>query len=209
MSQDDAAEYPRHDITGVILAGGRGQRMGGVDKGLMALAGKPMVTYVLDALRLQVATIVISANRNLNQYGAFGCRVASDTAGEYYGPLAGVASAMEITETKYIVTVPCDSPLVAQDLVARLYQALSQENADISVAHDGDRMHPVFALLRRDLLPSLQEYLQNGHRKIDRWFAHHKLVIAYFRDEPDTFVNVNNPEEGTAVAARLAQMRTC
>lgn len=209
MSQDDAAEYPRHDITGVILAGGRGQRMGGIDKGLMALVGKPMVTYVLDALRPQVATIVISANRNLDQYAAFGCQVASDTAGEYCGPLAGVASAMEITETKYVITVPCDSPLVAHDLAARLYRALSQENADISVAHDGERMHPVFALLRHDLLPSLQEYLQSGQRKIDRWFAHHKLVIAYFTDEPDTFVNVNDPEERAAIATRLSQVRTC
>jgi molybdopterin-guanine dinucleotide biosynthesis protein A len=209
MSQDDAAEYARRDITGVILAGGRGQRMGGVDKGLIPLAGKPMVTYVLGALRPQVATILISANRNLDQYAAFGCQVATDTVGEYHGPLAGVASAMEIAETRYVITVPCDSPLVAHDLVARLYRALSQENAEISVAHDGERMHPVFALLRCDLLSSLQEYLQSGQRKIDRWFAHHKLVIAYFTDEPDTFVNVNNPEERAAIATRLSQVRTC
>jgi molybdenum cofactor guanylyltransferase len=206
---EHAADYPRDDITGVILAGGRGQRMGGVDKGLMPLAGEPMIAHVLTALRPQVSTIVVNANRNLDQYAAFGCRVAADTIGDYYGPLAGMASAMEITATRYVLTVPCDSPLVAHDLVARLYRALSREQAEISVAHDGERMHPVFALLRCDLLPSLRDYLRGGERKIDRWFARHKLAVASFADEPETFVNVNNPEERAAVEVRLAQVRAC
>jgi molybdopterin-guanine dinucleotide biosynthesis protein A len=206
---ENAADYPRSDITGVILAGGRGQRMGGADKGLMSLACKPMVAHVLAALRPQVATIVINANRNLDQYAAFGCPVAADTIGDYSGPLAGMASAMEVATTEYVVTAPCDSPLVAHDLVARLYRALKAEHAEISVAHDGERMHPVFALLRCDLLPSLHEYLQSGERKIDRWFARHRLAIVSFADEPETFVNINKPEERSAVEARLARVRTC
>lgn len=205
----DVDGYPRGHITGVVLAGGRGQRMGGIDKGLLPLAGKPMVAHVLAALRPQVAAIVVNANRNLAQYATFGHPVAADAIGDYYGPLAGMASAMEIAKTKYVLTVPCDSPLMACDLVARLYQALSQEHAKISVAHDGERMHPVFALLQRDLLPSLHEYLQSGERKIDRWFARHKLAIAYFADEPETFINVNDPKERAAVEARLAQVRAC
>jgi molybdopterin-guanine dinucleotide biosynthesis protein A len=206
---EGAAGYPRADITGVVLAGGRGQRMGGVDKGLMPLAGKPMVTHVLAALCPQVATIVVNANRNLDQYAAFGYRVAADAIGDYYGPLAGMASAMEVATTNYVLTVPCDSPLMASDLVARLYQALAQEHAEIGVAHDGERMHPVFALLQRALLPSLQKYLQSGERKIDRWFARHNVAIAYFTDEPETFINVNDPEERAAVEARLGQVRAC
>ncbi len=208
MSKDTAA-YPRGDITGVILAGGRGQRMGGVDKGLMPLAGKPMVAHALAALRPQVATIMINANRNLDQYATLGCQVTADAIGDYYGPLAGMASAMELAATKYVLTVPCDSPLMANDLAARLYQALNQGNAEISVAHDGERLHPVFALLQCDLLPSLREYLQRGERKIDHWFARHKLAIAYFADEPETFVNVNNPQERATVEARLAQVHAC
>jgi molybdenum cofactor guanylyltransferase len=206
---EDADAYPRSDITGVVLAGGRGQRMGGVDKGLIPLAGKPMVAHVLAALRPQVATIVLNANRNLDQYAAFGCHVVADAIGDYYGPLAGVASAMQVAATTYVLTVPCDSPLLAHDLTARLYRALSDENAEISVAHDGERMHPVFALLQRELLPSLRAYLQSGERKIDRWFARHSLAIAHFPDEPETFVNINSPQERVIVEARLAQVSGC
>ena len=209
MSKGVATGYPRADITGVVLAGGRGRRMGGVDKGLIPLADKPMVAHVLAALAPQVATIVVNANRNLDQYSAFGYRVAADPIGDYYGPLAGMVGAMEIAATKYVLTVPCDSPLMACDLVARLYQALSHERAEIGVAHDGERLHPVFTLLQCDLLPSLYEYLQSGERKIDRWFARHKVAIAYFADEAETFINVNNPEERAAVEARLVQVRLC
>ena len=208
MSQD-ASSYPRDDITGVILAGGRGQRMGGLDKGLMPLAGKPMVAHVLDALCPQVTTVLINANRNQDRYAAFGHRVVADSIGEYYGPLAGMASTMELATTQYVLTVPCDSPLMAHDLVARLYRALSQDKADISVAHDGERVHPVFALLRRDLSPSLHQYLRSGERKIDRWFAQHKLAVAYFPDERETFINVNDPQERAVVEAKLARVRAC
>lgn len=196
-------DIPRNQITGVILAGGRGQRMGGVDKGLVALGGKPMVALALDALRPQVGTILINANRNIDEYAAFGCEVVSDGFEGFLGPLAGLASAMQAAKTDYLVTVPCDSPLLARDLVARLYAALRSNDADISVAHDGERLHPVFALLKRPLLPSLLDYLAEGGRKIDVWFARHALAIADLRDRADTFINVNSPEERAALEARL------
>lgn len=196
-------DIPRDQITGVILAGGRGQRMGGVDKGLVALGGKPMVALALDALRPQVGTILINANRNIDEYAAFGHEVVSDGFEGFLGPLAGLASAMQAAKTDYLLTVPCDSPLLARDLAARLYAALRGNDADISVAHDGERLHPVFALLKRPLLPSLLDYLSEGGRKIDVWFARHALAIADLRDRADTFINVNSPEERAALEARL------
>lgn len=199
----------RDEITGVVLAGGRGSRMGGVDKGLVALRGKPMAVLALEALRPQVGRVLINANRNLYEYAAFGCEVVPDALEGYLGPLAGLASAMQAANTRYVVTVPCDSPLLAHDLVALLYAVLQREDADISVAHDGERLHPVFALLKRELLPSLLEYLQTGGRKIDVWFARHRLAVADLRDRADTFINVNSPEERAALEARLPEAGKC
>jgi molybdenum cofactor guanylyltransferase len=186
---------PRDEITGVILAGGRARRMGGIDKGLILLNGRPMVEYVIAAMRTEVNKLVINANRHLDQYAAFGCPVIPDIMNGYLGPLAGIASGMRAASTPYIVTAPCDSPLIAGNLIQRLYETLVREGADISVAHDGERMHPVFALIRRDLLPNLLDFLNAGHRKIDLWYAQHRLAVAYFRDQPEAFRNVNSPEE--------------
>lgn len=201
--------FPRQAITGVVLAGGRGSRMGGIDKGLVVLRGKPMVVHALEALRPQVGRLLINANRHLDQYKIFGCDVVPDALDGYLGPLAGLASTMQAAATPYVVTVPCDSPLLADDLVERLYRALARDDAEIGVAHDGERLHPVFALLKRELLPSLLGYLEAGDRKIDVWFARHKLAIADFSDRADTFINVNNPDERTALEARLAEARRC
>lgn len=194
---------PRKEITGVILAGGRAQRMGGIDKGLILLNGKPMVAHVIAALRAEIDNLLINANRNLEQYAAFGYPVVPDIMDGYLGPLAGMASGMRASVSRYIVTAPCDSPLVANNLVRRLYEALTREGADISVAHDGERAHPVFALMRRDLLPDLIDYLNTGERKIDRWYANHRLAVAYFRDEPGSFLNVNSPQERAELENRL------
>ncbi|HSD96360.1 MAG TPA: molybdenum cofactor guanylyltransferase MobA [Sulfuricaulis sp.] len=194
---------PRKEITGVILAGGRAQRMGGIDKGLILLNGKPMVEHVIAALRAEIDSLLINANRNLEQYAAFGYPVVPDIMDGYLGPLAGMASGMRASVSRYIVTAPCDSPLVANNLVRRLYEALTREGADISVAHDGERAHPVFALMRRDLLPDLIDYLNTGERKIDRWYANHRLAVAYFRDEPGSFLNVNSPQERAELENRL------
>lgn len=195
--------YPKHDITGVILAGGRASRMGGIDKGLTPLSGKPMVAHVVSALRPQVGRLIINANRNLDEYAELGHRVVPDMLGEYFGPLAGIATGMQNATTRYVLTAPCDSPLLAADLGARLYNALEREDKEMSVAHDGNRLHPVFVLLRRDLLPSLLEFLHSGERKIDRWFARHEVSVADFSNSPETFINVNNPEERDALEADM------
>jgi molybdopterin-guanine dinucleotide biosynthesis protein A len=200
MNQTD---IPRKEITGVILAGGRAQRMGGIDKGLILINGRPMVEHVIAALRAEIDSLLINANRNLEQYAAFGYPVVPDIMDGYLGPLAGMASGMRACATRYIVTAPCDSPLVANNLVRRLYEALTREGADISVAHDGERAHPVFALMRRDLLPNLLDYLNAGERKIDRWYAQHRLAVAYFRDAPEAFLNVNSPQERAELENRL------
>ena len=161
---------PVHDITGVILAGGKARRMGGEDKGLITLQGKPLIDYIVTALQPQVGNMIINANRNPAQYGACGLPVVADMLGDYFGPLVGMATGMHNTDKSYIVTVPCDSPFIPDTLVEILYRALHEKQADISVAHDGARMQPVFAMLRCELLPSLLAYLDEGGRKIDSWY---------------------------------------
>lgn len=190
-------------ITGVVLAGGQARRMGGTDKGLVELAGRPMIEHVLERLRPQVRSVLINANRNLDQYERYGYPVIPDAERNYSGPLAGMASAMGAAETEFILTVPCDSPLLPEDLAARLAAALHAARADIAVAHDGTRLQPVFALLRVDLLPSLQQALANEERKIDRWYARHPMAEADFSDQRDAFRNVNTPEERDLLARSL------
>lgn len=195
------------DITAVILAGGRAQRMGGMDKGLIPLNGKPMVEHIIEAIRPQVGALVINANRNLEDYGRYGLPVIPDRMGEYFGPLVGMASALEVSHTPYLLTVPCDSPLLPGDLAARLYRKLQEAGAEISVVHDGERMQPVFALLHRDLLPSLLAYLDAGGRKIDTWYAQHRLVLADFSDRRELSCNVNTPDEQARVEQQLKPAR--
>lgn len=197
------------NITGVILAGGRGSRMGGEDKGLVMLNARPMIEYVIARLQPQVGELLISANRNQERYAALGYRVVPDLLPDYQGPLAGMASAMQTATTPYLVTVPCDSPLLGADLVARLAQALVRDEADIAVAHDGARAHPVFLFLKRSLLPSVLAFLRDGERKIDRWFARHRVAAVDFGDRPEAFINVNDPDEHRALEARLRGMQTC
>ena len=199
----------RISVTGVILAGGRAQRMGGRDKGLIPVAGKPMIAHVIAALEPQVTTLLINANRNLDAYAEHGYPVVQDVVEGYCGPLAGMASAMGAVRTPYILTAPCDSPFVPPDLLRRLAGALQEENAEIGVAHNGDRMQPVFALLACDLLPSLQEFLDAGERKIDRWYAARRTAVADFSDTPDAFLNLNTPEDVAAVEARLGAAASC
>jgi len=146
---------PVHEITAVILAGGKARRMDGADKGLITLQGRPMVDYIISALRPQAGDIIINANRNREQYSAFGLPVVADMLGDYFGPLVGMATGMHTTDKPYIVTTPCDSPFIPDTLVETLYRTLEDQQADISVAHDGTRMQPVFALLRCELLPGL------------------------------------------------------
>jgi|SRR5690625_1152199 len=195
-------------VTGVILAGGLATRMGGVDKGLVTVAGRPMVEHIIERLRPQTAALMINANRSHDQYARYDLPVVADRIGDYAGPLAGMASGLQSATTPWIISVPCDSPLVPSDLVARLWAARQQEQADLAVAFAEARMQPVFALLPRTLLPSLEDFLDRGERKIDRWFAAHKTALAHFDDSPEAFLNVNTPEDRLALEQRLVLARS-
>ncbi|MFU8896122.1 MAG: molybdenum cofactor guanylyltransferase MobA [Gammaproteobacteria bacterium] len=203
-----ATPTPRPPITAIVLAGGRATRMGGIDKGLVELAGRPMITHVLAALAPQVEQILINANRNLERYAAFGWPMAPDEETGFLGPLAGIVAGLHASDTPLVLTAPCDSPLVAPDLAHRLWQALARDDADIAVAFDGEWLQPVFLLLKRDLLGSLEDYLGAGGRKIDRWFAQHRVAKADFSDCRQTFINVNDPGERAALEKQLLAAAT-
>lgn len=198
------APSPSHGIdralvTGVVLAGGRGTRMGGVDKGLQLYGNTPLAQHALRRLQAQVGTVLINANRNLAQYQSFAVPVVSDTVPDFAGPLAGFVTAMAHCQTPYLVTVPCDTPQFPLDLVARLGQAMAQQDADVAMASaletqaDGTSAwyrQPVFCLLKVALLPSLQAFVVDGGRKIGAWTAQQHTVQAQF-EEPGAFANVN------------------
>jgi molybdopterin-guanine dinucleotide biosynthesis protein A len=182
-------------ITGVVLAGGMGRRMGGVDKGLLELRGRPLAAWVVERLRPQVAALLINANQNRERYAAFDCPVVADEVPDFAGPLAGLHAALSAAQTPLVATAPCDSPFLPADLVSRLFSALTATGADLAVARTFDQPHPVFCLCRRDVLPHLTDYLAGGGRKIDRWYATLKVVEVAFDDEADAFENINTPEE--------------
>jgi molybdopterin-guanine dinucleotide biosynthesis protein A len=183
------------EVSGIILAGGRGSRMGGVDKGLQPFRGKPMVTHAIDRLLPQVDELIINANQNLDQYEKFGHRVIADDIEGFAGPLAGFERGLAHAAGELVVTAPCDSPFLPMDLVARLKSAMEKNNADLCVAKTGGQAHPVFCLMRRTVLPSLRAFLQSGGRKIDRWYETLKVIEVSFDDEEDAFRNINTLEE--------------
>ena len=180
-------------ITGIVLAGGKGSRMGGVDKGLQPLRGKPMVEWVLARFAPQVAEIVINANQNLATYEKYGHRVVSDAIGGFAGPLAGLHAGLNAAKHPMVVTVPCDSPFLPHDLVSRLLTSMGTN--DLAVAKTGAQPHPVFALMKREVRESLEAFLASGGRKIDAWYAALKVVEVSFDDEADAFRNINTLEE--------------
>jgi molybdopterin-guanine dinucleotide biosynthesis protein A len=180
-------------VSGIVLAGGQGRRMGGVDKGLQALRGKPMVAWVLERLAPQVGEVVINANKNPEAYAAFGHRVVPDAIGGFAGPLAGLHAGLAAVTHDLAVTVPCDSPFLPADLVARLRAALGAH--DLAVAKTGDQAHPVFSLVRRAVHRHLGEFLAGGGRKIDAWYASLKVIEVPFDDEAEAFRNINTREE--------------
>ena len=187
------------DVTGLILAGGRGSRMGGVDKGLQNFRGMPLALHTLMRLQPQVADVLVNANRNLAAYEAMGVPVWPDALPDFAGPLAGFLTGLERCETPWLVTVPCDTPLFPLDLVERLAQAAVADDAEIAMAsapeEDGQlRAQPVFCLLRRELLESLVRFTHGGGRKIDAWTSRHRTVqVAFDRpgDDPRAFFNAN------------------
>ena len=186
------------EITGLILCGGRGTRMGGVDKGLQNHHGFPLALHALMRLQPQVGHLLINANRNLSAYESMGVPVWPDPMADYPGPLAGWLAGLEHCETPYLLTVPCDSPNFPLDLAARLAGALLESDADIAMAatiEDGrQQVQPVFCLLKSGLLESLVAYLNAGERKIDRWTAQHRCVTVPFND-PAAFANANTLDE--------------
>lgn len=194
---------PTGDITGIVLAGGRGSRMGGADKGLQNFNGVPLALQAILRLQLQVGELLVNANRNLAAYEAFGAPVWPDALPDYAGPLAGFLTGLEQCATPWLVTVPCDSPLFPLDLVQRLAEAAEQQDADIAMASareaDGQlRTQPVFCLLRRELLDSLLRFTQGGGRKIDAWTAQHRCIEVPFDrpgDDPRAFFNTNTLAE--------------
>jgi len=190
------------DVAGIVLAGGQGRRMGGVDKGLVELAGKPMIAHVLERFRPQVGELVINANQNLDRYGAFGVAVIADAVGGFAGPLAGLHAGLSVTTRPFACTVPCDSPFLPLDLVARLAAAIERDGAKLAVARTFDQPHPVFALARREVLAHLAEFLAAGGRKIDAWYATLAVTEVAFDDEADAFRNINTRDELAAAAPR-------
>ena len=184
-------------VTGIVLAGGQGRRMGSIDKGLVPLFGRPMVAHVIERLAPQVDEILINANRNVSEYMAFGHAVIPDAIGGYAGPLAGLHVGLTHAAHALIATVPCDSPFLPEDLIARLSAAMAEKSADIAVARTFDQPHPVFALVRREVLPHLTRFLQDGGRKIDAWYATLKSTEVAFDDQADAFRNINTADELT------------
>jgi len=185
----------RGEITGVVLAGGLGRRMGGVDKGLQELDGQPLVAHVIARLAPQLGPLLINANRNAECYAAFGHPVVADAIDGFAGPLAGLHAALAAATTPYVATAPCDSPFLPDDLVSRLFSALTANAAQIAVARTGEQVHPVFCLCRRELLPSLAAYLQAGERRFGGWTATLATVEVAFDDQPAAFENINTRQE--------------
>ncbi|MEM7256301.1 MAG: molybdenum cofactor guanylyltransferase MobA [Pseudomonadota bacterium] len=185
----------RSEVTAVVLAGGMGRRMDGVDKGLVQVAGREMIGYVIDALAQNVEHVVVNANRNLEHYERYAVAVVPDSIEGYQGPLAGIEAGLSAANTPWVYTCPCDSPMQSADLLPHMWSEVLAAQADIGVAHDGERTHPVFLLLRRELLTSLRAYLDDGQRKIDRWFESHRLATIDCSQFAQSFVNVNTEEQ--------------
>lgn len=186
-------------ITGLLLAGGMGRRMGGSDKGLIAIDGQTMADRVIERLRPQVGPLLINANRTLETWQTYGLPVISDSIGGFAGPLAGIHAGMHACATPWLVTAPCDSPFLPLDLVSRLAASAEKEGTPLAVARSGNRLQPVFALWHREQLPALENYLATGGRKLEAWFASRPRAVVDF-DDTAAFANINTPEE-------LAQLR--
>ncbi|MFG6158361.1 molybdenum cofactor guanylyltransferase MobA [Halomonas sp. 1390] len=193
----------REALTGMILAGGQGRRMGGRDKGLEPFAGRPLVAHVRERLAGHVAEVLINANRNVERYRPLADRVVTDAEGGYQGPLMGIYSGLRAATTPWLVVTPCDTPALPEDLVERLVAGIGEH--DIAVAFDGERLHPVVALIRTSLADDLAAALADGERKIDRWYARHAWCRVDVRDCPDAFANLNTDDEKQRLERALGE----
>lgn len=189
----------RDDITGLILAGGRGSRMGGTDKGLQPLQGEPMVQHTLRRLAPQTGAQLINANRNLDRYAAFGLPVIEDGIPDFAGPLAGMLAGLAQCRTRWMVTAPCDTPFLPEDLVRRLAHAIESEGAElaipVTVESDGRRrLQPVFCLMPVTAADDLRIYIEGGQRRIETWVTRHRLAEVPFEDA-SAFANINTLDD--------------
>ncbi|MES2502861.1 MAG: molybdenum cofactor guanylyltransferase MobA [Pseudomonadota bacterium] len=190
-------------ISCIILSGGRATRMGGVDKGLVTLQEKPLIQRVIARLTPQVDEILINANREIAQYQTFGLPVFQDVHADFIGPLAGFSLGLQHAKHDYLLTVPCDSPLLPHDLVQRLLKRLIKNNADIAVASSDGNAHPVFCLCKKSVLPSLAAYLKAGERRVSSWQKSLACTEVDFSDCSDAFINLNTFEDLAALELKL------
>lgn len=186
-------------VTGLILSGGAGSRMGGVDKGLQPFRGRTLVEWVIERLEPQVAEVLISANRNLDRYLAFGHPVLTDRKGGFAGPLAGVHAGLGQARSELLMVAPCDSPLLPADLVQRMVTALERDDAEVAVARTSERAHPVFCLCQVTLLDHLTAFFEGGGRKVEAWYSSLRVTQVDFDDQADAFRNINTLEELAAL----------
>ena len=188
-------------IAGVILAGGLARRMNNQDKGLIPYKGRPLVSYAIAALTDVTDQVLINANRNREHYQAFGLPVVADQTDNFDGPLAGVLTAMIYTDADVLVVVPCDSPLIKAEHLQKLLAVRAENAADVAVAFDGVRLHPVFIAIKTSLKTGLENYLASGQRKVGDWLEQQKTVTADFSNEPEIFFNINTLTELSALEA--------
>lgn len=181
------------NITAVILAGGQGSRLGGLDKGLIQLQQISLIQHVINRIKPQVTEIIISANRNLDVYTDLGFSVYKDEISDFAGPLAGILKALQHCQSEWLLTIPADSPFIADDLASRLIQNIAGNK--IAIAHDGERLQPTFALIHKSLESSLKDFLQKGERKTRVWMQQQPHTIVDFSDQASAFININTQDE--------------
>lgn len=191
------------NITGAILAGGRGSRVGGLDKGLMTVAGRPLIEHLLDSLRPQVDHILINANRHADIYSSYGYPVIPDQLDHYQGPLAGIASILAAARTDYVLCLPCDAVALPADLAVRMLAAIANGNKTVCAVHDGHWLHPVCSLIPRRLLPDLQGWLGEGRRDVAGWLQTQGLATVSYPEWPSCFWSINTPDDLAAVEKQL------
>ena len=191
-------------LSAIILSGGRATRMNGIDKGLVPLQNKPLVQHVIERVMPQVDEILLNANREIEQYKTFNLPILQDDNPDFIGPLAGFSLGLKHCKHDYLLTVPCDSPLIPEDLVARLMKALLEKGADIAIAKSGGYNHPVFCLMKKSVLPSLTTYLAQGERKVSTWQKSLNFIEVEFNDCDGAFINLNTFEELEALALKLS-----
>lgn len=185
-------------VIGLILAGGAGSRLGGVDKGLQLYQGKPLIHYVITTLKPQVDELVISINRNQSEYQAFDFNLVMDDKSDYQGPLAGVMAALptiQASGAQYLLLASCDTPKLPDNYANKLMASLKETSLDVAVAHDGNRSQNLHCLIRCDALTSLSEFYRQGGRALYRWFASNKVINVDFSEQAECFFNINTPEQ--------------